>query len=370
MLTINGFWLNQRENEEAPKIFIFTMKAKDLLLYCKTETVTRGTTGIQRILIESRVSNVKKFFDKNSKNIIPTSIFVSINKEPTKEHNESLDYTEQELSFECESSEKFITIIDGQHRLQGMSTVDGEINVLVSAMIKPEEVEEAFQFIIINNKSHKVPADHVKSIISNYDSIEVDLTDRLKQVGVSVNKQIPNVDLIDTEEESPLKGLINWTNNPSGIITLTAIEQVLNYIDERVQEAKEDSSIKRDILYQVWKAVSERYADIWLEHDNNHLFEKSPFLVLTSMLIDNAFSYCDIMNEMENDISLTDSDTFYDATTMYLKKFPNEFWTTVWTKKGLDTAAGRVLIKNAIQQVKTNIRNKEENLFLDVDILN
>ncbi|MEV9601801.1 DGQHR domain-containing protein [Aliarcobacter butzleri] len=368
MLTINGFWLNQRGNDEAPKIFIFTMKAKELLQYCKTEAVSRGTTGIQRILIESRVNNVKKFFTKNPKNIIPTSIFVSINKEPKKEEGVTITYSEQELKFECQNNEKFITIIDGQHRLQGMGGIDNDINVLVSAMVSPDEVEEAFQFIIINNKSHKVPPDHVKSIISNFDSIEVDLTSRLKEVGVSVNKQIPNIDLIDTEDESPLKGLINWTNNPKGIIALTAIEQVLNYIDERIQEAKEDPSIKRDILYQIWKAISEKYTDIWEERENNHLFEKSPFLVLTSILVDNAFSYCDIMNEMENEISLTDSDTFYDATVMYLKKFPSEFWTKTWTKKGLDTAAGRVLIKNSIQQIKTNIRNKEENLFLDVDI--
>ena len=82
MLTINGFWLNQRENDEAPKIFIFTLKAKELLKYCKTETVERGTTGVQRLLIESRVNNVNKFFSRNPKNIIPTSIFVSINKTP------------------------------------------------------------------------------------------------------------------------------------------------------------------------------------------------------------------------------------------------------------------------------------------------
>lgn len=368
MLTINGFWLNQRSNQNAPKNFIFTMKAKDLLKYCKTETVARGTSGVQRLLIDSRVNNVKKFFEKNERNIIPTSIFVSINKEPNE--FSTLTYTEQSLSFNFDNDEKFITIIDGQHRLQGMANLDEDVNVLVSAMIKPDEIEEAFQFIIINNKSHKVPADHVKSIISNFNSIEVDLKARLTQVGVSVNKEIPNVDLIDTEDESPLRGLIKWTNNPDGIIAVTAIEQILTFIDEKVQEAKEDSSIKRDILYQIWKSISERYSTIWKKHEGNHLFEKSSFLVLTSILVENAFSYCDIMNEMGNDLSITDNDTFYDATTMYLKKFPSEFWTEVWTKKGLDTAAGRVLIKNSINQVKTNIRNKEDNLFLDVDLLN
>lgn len=365
-MTINGFWLNQRNNENSPKIFIFTMKAKDLLKHCKTEVVSRGTTGVQRLLIESRVNNVKKFFNKNEKNIIPTSIFVSINKNPNVP---TITYDENTLEFNAESNEKFITIIDGQHRLQGMSSIDEDINILVSAMISPEEIEEAFQFIIINNKSHKVPADHVKSIISNYNSIEGDLKERLTQVGVSVNRQIPNIDLIDTEDESPLQGLIRWTNNPDGIIALTAVEQVLSFIEDKVQEAKEDASIKRDIIYQIWKAISDRYSSIWDNRENNHLFEKSPFLVLSTLLVENAFSYCDIMIEMDNDISITDNDTFYDAATMYLKKFPEEFWTMGWNKKGLDTAAGRILIKNSIQQVKSNIRNKEEDIFSSIDIL-
>lgn len=367
MFQIEGFWLNQRSQDDAPKVFVFSLNAKELLKYAKTENVERGTTGVQRILIETRVKNVTKFFSKNSKNIIPTSIFVSIEKEPQMSQISGNYY---QITIPCNENEKFVTIIDGQHRLQGMANVDEDIQVLVSAMIQPSEVEEAFQFIVINNKSHKVPSDHVKSIISNYDQIQPELRTRLTQVGVSVNKQIPNIDLIDTEDESPLIGLINWTNNPGGIIALSAIEQTLAYIDERVQEAREDPSIKRDVLYQIWKGVSDIYSDIWDKRDINHLFEKSSFVVLTSLLVENAFSYCDIMNEMGNDVSITDDGTFYDATIMYLKKFPSSFWTSDWTKKGLDTAAGRIIIKNSIQQVKNNIRTKEEDLFFDVDVFN
>lgn len=368
MFPIKGFWLKQRDNETAQKVFVFSVKAKELLKHAKTEVVQQGTTGVQRILIETRVKNVTKFFNKDQKNIIPTSIFVSIEKEGLNIDEREGEYIS--IDIPCGDDEKFITIIDGQHRLQGMADVDENMNVLVSAMLNPDEVEEAFQFIIINNKSHKVPSDHVKSIISNYDSIESTLKSRLTAVGVSVNKQLPNIDLVNTEEDSPLIGLINWTNNPEGIIKLTAIEQSLSYIEERIQEAREDQSIKRDVLYQIWNAVKEVYQEIWTGQEVNHLFEKSAFFVLTSLLVENAFSYCDIMNEMGNDISITDDDTFYDSTKMFLKKFPPEFWTLNWTKKGLDTAAGRILIKNSIQQVKNNIRTKEEDLFLDVDVFN
>lgn len=368
MFPIKGFWLNQRANDDAPKLFVFSVKAKELLKHAKTEVVAHGTTGVQRILIETRVKNVTKFFNKNRKNIIPTSIFVSIEKDDLGIEEGADGYIS--IDIPCIDDEKFITIIDGQHRLKGMADVDEDMYVLVSAMLNPDEVEEAFQFIIINNKSHKVPPDHVKSIISNYESIELALKSRLTAVGVSVNKQLPNIDLINTEEESPLNGLINWTNHEEGIIKLTAIEQSLSYIEERVQEAREDQSIKRDILYQIWNAIKEVYEVIWTGQEVNHLFEKSAFFVLTSLLVENTFTYCDIMNEMGNEISITDDDTFYDATKMYLKKFPSDFWILSWTKKGLDTAAGRILIKNSIQQVKNNIRVKEEDLFLDVDVFN
>lgn len=364
MLEINGFRFKQREADDAPEVFVFSINAKKLLEHSDVEIVERGTEGIQRILVPARVKKVKNFFDndQNKNNIIPNSIVIAIDKEP-------IESTDNTLKFNIEPDEKFITIIDGQHRLQGIASSDLNLNILVTAFIQPSPSEKAFQFVVINNKSHKVPTTHVKSLIANFDTIEEDLHRRLNNVGITFS-HIPDVDLVDTEDESPLKNLIHWQNNTDGIVKINAIESAFGYIVDRVPEAKEDETIKRDILYQIWRSIKEIFPDIWEITDGNHLFEKSPFIVLTSLLVDYAFTYCDIVSDLEDEeISIMDENIFFNATKMYMKKFPPEFWTKEWTKKGLDTNAGRILIKNSIAQIKSNIRNKESDIFKDVDVL-
>ena len=364
MLTINGFMFKQRE-EDGLEVFVFQIKAKKLLEHSTVEPVERGTEGIQRLLIPLRVKKITNFFDKegNENNIIPNTIVVAIDKEKMDSS------TENQLNFDVEEDEKFIKIIDGQHRLEGMAKSNLDLNILVTAFIQPTSTEQAFQFLVINNKSHKIPPVHVKALVANYEDIESDLQDRLNKVGITFN-QIPDIDLVDREEESPLKGKIKWANNEDGILALTAIERTLLYIVDRVPEAKEDDSIKRDILYQIWKANKELFPELWGTQEVNHLLEKASFIVLTIILIDYTFSYCDTKSDMEDEeITVMDENIFFEATKIYLKKFPKEFWTKEWTRTGLDTNAGRILIKNSISQIKSNIRNRETDLLKDVDVL-
>jgi len=360
MFEISGFWLRQR-GEEQRDVFISSIPVKHLSRHSRVEVVERGTTGVQRLLMPARVNKVKNFFNVSTDNIIPTALCISINKQPVESEDASGC---QKLSFECVDDEKFITIVDGQHRLEGMSKCQQDLRVLVAAFVKPSDEELAFQFLVINNKSHKVPNVHVKSIIANYETIESDLGSRLNMVGIS-HSQIPDVDLIDIEDESPLKGLVKWTNNPNGVIPVAAIENSLKYIVERVCGIEEDNSLKRDILYQIWKAIKDLYSTRldFSGESLNHLLEKAPFIVVTSMMVDYSFNYCDTMASLDQDISVYDEDTFYNSTKIFFKSFPEKFWSLEWTKKGLDTSAGRILIKHSIQKIKDNIRNNEEDVI-------
>lgn len=365
MLEIKDFIRFKQKDDSDEFIFVFSINAKKLLEHSNVEIVQRNSSGIQRVLVPSRVKKVTSFFDEegNETNIIPNSIVISIEKEPSSQ-------TESELKFNCSDNEKFIDIIDGQHRLEGIAKSKHNLNILVSAFIKPTSTEKAFQFVVINNKSHKVPTTHVKSLLANYNGIDDALLGKkLNKAGISFS-HIPDIDLVDTSLDSPLRDLIKWQNNQDGIIPINALENSFWYIVDKVPEAKEDDSIKRDILYQIWKAVKEHFSDIWMKREVNHLFEKAPFIVLTSVLVDYAFTYCDILSDLEGtEINIMDEDVFYNSTKMYLKNFPNSFWTVEWTKKGLDTNAGRILIKNSIAKIKSNIRNKENDKLKDVDVL-
>ena len=55
--------------------------------------------------------------------------------------------------------------------------------ILLVALIDASSDEQAFQFVVINNKAAKVPTDNVKAIIATVS--ENDLRDRLLNAGVN-----------------------------------------------------------------------------------------------------------------------------------------------------------------------------------------
>ena len=360
MFKIEGFWLKQRVNSSAPKVFVGHVNVKELFKYSTVDVITRDRTGIQRLLIPGRVKKIVKFFEDidNESNIIPNSITISIEK-PIDAGS-----TENELCFTCTDDEKFIKIIDGQHRIEGMNACAENMEILLTAFIEPSAEEKAFQFVVINNKSHKVPTLHVKSLIANFSVIEDILQKRLNNVGISFS-HVKDVDLVDNEDDSPLRGFVLWPNNPEGLINITSIEVCFKYIQDRIPECRDDDALKRDIFYQIWNGIKLTYPTLWdKELPVNHLFDKSVFIVLTIQLIDSTFAYCDNKREFTgDDITIFDNDIFVNSTKAYLKDFPIAFWTIEWSKKGLDTSAGRNLITRGLQQVKDNIRSQEDELL-------
>lgn len=64
----------------------------------------------------------------------------------------------------------YTLIVDGQHRLHGISEfLYEDLPVLVVCMVDASVQEQAFQFIVINNKAVRVPTDNVKAIIAHLD---------------------------------------------------------------------------------------------------------------------------------------------------------------------------------------------------------
>ena len=130
--------------------------------------------------------------------------------------------------------ERIALIVDGQHRLIGMSEFEHEnLPVLIVAMLDSSVEEQAFQFIVINNKAIKAPVDNVKSIIAeNYD--DTLLRERLLNCGVTYGNNSPLLKDVDDLDISPFQHLLKWSHNRDGtqLVELTTIEQNVNYISD------------------------------------------------------------------------------------------------------------------------------------------
>ncbi len=194
-----GFRIRQRENDHSISFFVFVANAKDVNDWSAIDRLEEREGGIQRRLSQARLRAIHRFFDQDDRNLIPTSVVVAF--KPGITNFSEIKYPDQinypydrksvdlgKLSFDFDPqvqiSERPALIVDGQHRLLGMAGVDEDLPIIISALLDAESNEQAFQFIVINNKVTRVPSDLVRSLIVDFN--ENDLQKRLETARVSL----------------------------------------------------------------------------------------------------------------------------------------------------------------------------------------
>lgn len=212
--TYKCFKVKQRQESEF--IFLsFVAKAKDLYEWSHADNIEIDKNGIQRNLQKSKWDKVTKFFNTHTDNIIPNNVIIAFDDEvrevqeiynPDKViDNRDNGYTLNDVS-DCSEVVQLTVhkeiknntyIIDGQHRLKGMSEVSEDLPIVVSLFINIDKLNRAFQFLTINNKASKVKTDNIKALISNFDGIENTLRDRLSTASISAGKFATSIDIVD-----------------------------------------------------------------------------------------------------------------------------------------------------------------------------
>lgn len=379
MYSYTGFKVKQRRESEI-EFITFIAKAKDVYDWSHADSIVLDKEGVQRDLVKARWKRITKFFDSSSNNIIPNSVIIafddsiidSIKLEEIDIENEPTNLTK--ISFDNNVKDNTY-IIDGQHRLKGISEYEPEdIFVVVTLFLGISKLERAFQFITINNKSHKVPTDNIKALIHNFDSQEDEesFQIRLSTASITAGKFSTVIDVFNESEDSPFYKLLDWPNNRTGkkLIKPLALETVLKSVIKYFPEMKNDNDdILMDIIFNIWKPIKEYYV---ITFDNieeyRNLFTKTVIIAISEYIISKLsdqiiFSEVDeLINKSENVCNLTSS---------LISGIDKSFWTDEWTYKSLDSQGGRKMIIEDIVQIKRNIRSGRdwnENIKLLSDI--
>lgn len=226
--------VKQRIDADAPEFVVFVANAKDITDWVGIRRVGENENGIQRVLKPPRVKAIKRYFESNPHNTIPvsaviafdpnTAVFEDLNDQvaaavPGTNINNGLGQNGRwgVLTFNYEpgtpEDQRPAIVVDGQHRLKGMAASNDEIPIGVAAYIGIAPQEQAFQFVVINNKAQKVDTKNVKAIIRNVD--EDLLERRLLKAGVSYGKYPATLGDIDELEESPFYQMLDWPLNPT-----------------------------------------------------------------------------------------------------------------------------------------------------------
>lgn len=365
-----AFGVRQRSGSAAAHLVAFVASAKDIMHWAGIKRVGEHEKGTQRILKPTRVRAIQRFFRKDGRNIIPTSVILAF--EPERARFEPLDIQpctpkslQQEaisdrlslgvLSFEYEEQAEEYNrpafIVDGQHRLQAMAGIEEELPIFVVALLDASPEEQAFQFVVINNKAAKVQTDNVKAIIANID--ENDLRERLTRAGISYGSAPAALRDIDDEESSPFYHLLNWPLNPEKkqrSVELTTVETCLRYIKDQFRGFEEDEETVKQVFVAIWSAIKTNYPDLWL---GNEKFMSKVNLVALNTYVTDRLVYA---AESSEDFDIYDPAVIEARTREIVDPIPSALWASPWGYTLQDNAVVRSLIEGDLRTIVQNVK--------------
>lgn len=338
----------QRADVSTPEFCIFHAPAGDILSWCDIRRLEAGPGGAQRSLNETRVRSVKRFLEDDA-NTIPTSVIIALDLPPEcYPSGQGTRFGKLQIDIPP-GSDKPGTVIDGQHRLVGVERHNPEMPLNVVAILTSDLNESAFQFFIINNKSARVPTDHIKSLLA--ERADDRLKERLDKARLSISPTYEFVSTADRDDESPFRDLIDWPTNRKGYkwVKPAAIEAAVRDIQDRgLREFDSEDSVI-ECFFTIWRTIRRFWEDLWVE--DSKLLSKVGVVCMTrylTNLLENAYDLGEL------DIASIDAIERRVGSALQFQK--KEFWTQQWASKSYDTLAGHKIVIDSLVQVSRNLR--------------
>jgi DGQHR domain-containing protein len=331
----------------APQAILFAAPPSEIERWADISRLGHDGQGIQRRRNKAKVDAVTRFLRKDARNTIPNAITVAL-----------ADVT-WELD-ECDQS--FVTIptltsggkgliIDGQHRLYGVKNFDPLMKLNIVAILDPDDVEIAFQFLVINNKASKVPTDHIKLLSVNFSDGE--LQTRLQSARMTY-RAATLVNLVDQSDDSPFYHSLSWPiderpeDDRTALVTPSAIELSLNYISSKNLPGLEESDDARLVFFfALWAPIKDAWADLWIE--DSRLLSKVGVFAMTQFLVDDLTPLID-----RGQLDAADKAAVSEEVGSVIANVAKDFWIDNWRLSSLDTSAGRQIVLESLQRVRRN----------------
>jgi DGQHR domain-containing protein len=350
--------VDQRNNETGPKFAMFAAPAGEIAQWAAIRRRTETPQGTQRALNKSKLNALSNFLQKDARNTIPPAITITLRVEPGQ--IEALDVARNfavitlELPEQATEEQKPGLIIDGQHRLFGIDAYSHTCSVNVVALLNVSDLETAFQFLVINNKVTPVQPDHIRTLALDY--AEGELSERLKTARLTLHANLPYVGIMDTDEESPFRGLISLVvsadQQPENrFIPPAAIENAIAVVQKKeVRELKSDDALC-EFVYAIWSCLKENdWAELW--EPASKLMTKAGIIAMTSFVTDALIAKYDYAG----DLDVSDPAKVREQVQLILQYQTPEFWKTEWTLKISDALAVRTKIIDSLTKIYRNLR--------------
>lgn len=339
--------IQRPEEARAPRQVLFTAPAHEILKWAHVERLRLERSGAQRIKNQAKVRAIARFLTRDPRNTIPNAVTVAL----------------QDVTVTTEANgTEWVTIrpadgnvvIDGQHRLYGMSEFSDTIPANVVAIVQPDDTEIAFQFLVINNKVTKVSADHIRLLTIQVD--EGELSERLKTARIGQG-QAALVAVVDGSDDSPFYRCVVWPaedatgGDRTNLVRPASIEVALSSISQKDLPGLTDDDSLIGFFFALWQPIKDRWPGLWT--DGSKLLGKVGLVTMTQFLVDDMTPLID-----RDSIDPTDPDNITEEVNKILDHMDPQFWSSEWTESGLDTTAGRRIVVDALTRMRRNVARR------------
>jgi hypothetical protein len=348
----DSFIFRQRPDGGGPSIALFLAPASEVSAWSDVDRLgPDNPLAPQREPAPSRIASIRRFFADDLRNTIPTAIVIGLSAFTIDAHDPA---SKLRLTTGEGGDQRPGLVIDGQHRLRGMEAAAPDMLVPIVAILGADDLEMAFQFLVINNKSARVPRDHLRALALNYPKDQ--LEDRLKTARLSLNPNLGSVGVLDEAVESPFQGMIAWLNNPAEdrIIVPSAIESMAAEARSQGFNEFDDPDILNGYLIAIWTEIREQWPDLFAP--GNKLLGKVGLTCMTQFITNTIKSW--VRNpRLRETVNVGDPDKVRANTSDILATLDPGFFTADWKSTSYDTRAGRDLIINDLETVSFNVAN-------------
>jgi DGQHR domain-containing protein len=375
MKTILGQLIRQRDSKKAIAFFSFASTAREILEWAAIERTNDKPGAAQRLKNNAHIKTIQAFIHASEENIIPTAVTLAVKPgayEVEEFEVEGCSLPERvtlaQLNIKpFKDNNKPALIIDGQHRILALAELPEQPTLLVCAMLGADDLERALHFVVINNKTKRVPADLVKAIFAELTNQQREsLRKRLSKVGITLGNYEVALDVLNSEKFSPFAGLLDWDINRKGTrrIKPNALEASLRAIVADLHTNEEidvDDAIQ--ILAAMWRGVRDSWnvkTVKWIAANSkdvgkhSKLVDKAGLVAVTEFLVERL----NLMSE--EGLDATDVVAVEEYSAKVMGNIPSRFWLMEWNEKQLDTSVGRGLIRQSLSSIRSAVASKAD----------
>lgn len=369
-VTFEGLLISQRADptvDSDGELFVFAAPASDILEWARVDRTIEEKGAAQRALSPTHQKRIRSFVEASQDNVVPTAVTLALPPDTYTVSGESTSKVRGgQLTILRVKEDQPAVIIDGQHRLHGLAGLD--IPVLVTVLLNADKLERALQFVVINNSARKVPTDLVKGILAELNETEqAAFESRISRSGITLGRFHNALRYIDQWDESPFQNMLDWDINRTGeqIVKPAAIEKSLRVILARL-DTRDPIELDQavELLVALWTGIQSAWSGTEEQWKTSKIIEKAGLVSCVEFVVER------LNREAEEGKQIEESEVVTKVAHDLFEPVPHEFWLVDWDQKGLDTDAGRQLIRRAISEVRRAVARGVPKPLRDVRALN